>query len=146
AWSIPNSRNLTRRPLSQRRRHRCAGLRPRGTARLYSARPHGRRVSLERSCPVPYAVSSNRDALRTDPDMKLRRAFALLLATFAVVGCDQGRDAPQRTAIAVMNAAPGFRGLQFTRGQPTRTNQPTGLSFQGSFATQWDVDTYNIRL
>lgn len=78
--------------------------------------------------------------------MKLRRAFALLLATFAVVGCDQGRDAPQRTAIAVMNAAPGFRGLQFTRGQPTRTNQPTGLSFQGSFATQWDVDTYNIRL
>jgi hypothetical protein len=79
--------------------------------------------------------------------MKLHHSLALVLATLAVAACDQGREAPLRTAVTVTNAAPEFGRLEFLRGaQPTGSNSWVALGFKDSSATQYDEDTYNFQV
>lgn len=79
--------------------------------------------------------------------MKLCQSLALVLATLTVAACDQGREAPPRTAVAVVNAAPEFSRLDFIRGaQATASNSWASLGFKDSSATQYDEDTYNFQV
>ena len=75
--------------------------------------------------------------------MKARhlKHFAVLLAAFTLIGCDQGHKAPAKTRVHVVNAAPSFAQLSFRREQ---TDTRDALAFKGVAAHDYDVDTYDF--
>jgi hypothetical protein len=77
--------------------------------------------------------------------MKARplKFFAVLLAALTLIGCDQGRKAPAKTRIRVVNAAPSFAQLSFRREQ---TDTRDALAFKGVASHEYDVDTYDFNV
>ncbi len=75
--------------------------------------------------------------------MKARhlKIFAVLLAALTLIGCDQGRQAPAKTRVHVVNAAPSFAQLWYRREQ---TDSPDALAFKAVAAHDYDVDTYDF--
>jgi hypothetical protein len=69
--------------------------------------------------------------------------FAILLAALTLIGCDQGRQAPAKTRVHVVNAAPSFAQLSYRREQ---TDTRDVLSFKGVAAHDYDVDTYDYNV
>jgi hypothetical protein len=69
--------------------------------------------------------------------------FAVLLAAFSLIGCDQGRQAPSKTRVHIVNAAPSFAQLWYQREQPPGEN-PEALTFKAVTAHDYDVDTYDF--
>lgn len=63
-----------------------------------------------------------------------------LVCTLALVGCDEGRQAPPKVAVRVANAAPGFAELAFRREQ----TQPSTLGFKNAQEFSYDADTYDF--
>jgi len=74
--------------------------------------------------------------------MKLRHVTScgLVCAVLALVGCDQGRQAPLKVVVRVANVAPGFAELGFRREQ----TEPSGMSFKSAQEFSWDADTYDF--
>jgi hypothetical protein len=68
----------------------------------------------------------------------------LVCAALLSAGCDEGRKAPGRTGVQVVNAAPGFEVLTFMRERDTR-NAAT-MAFKGAQEFVWDVDTYDFTI
>src|SRR5436189_5111595 len=68
-------------------------------------------------------------------------SFALLLAALTLVGCDQGRQAPAKTHVQIVNAAPTFAQLSYRREQ---TDTRDALAFKGIAAHDYDADTYDF--
>jgi hypothetical protein len=77
--------------------------------------------------------------------MKARhiKLFALLLAAFALVGCDQGKKSPAKTHVNVVNVAPSFAQLWYQREHST-TEAEDALAFKAVTAHDYDVDTYDF--
>jgi hypothetical protein len=65
-----------------------------------------------------------------------------LLCAALLAGCDDGRPAPGRVSVQVINAAPGFETLTFRRERDVRN--ATDLSFKGAQAYTYDADTYDF--
>lgn len=76
--------------------------------------------------------------------MNLRHVVScgLVCAAIALTGCDQGRQAPGKVNLRVINAAPGFAELGFQREQDSRNL--ASLSFKISQEFQYDADTYDF--
>jgi hypothetical protein len=76
--------------------------------------------------------------------MKLRHVAScgLVCAAIALAGCDQGRQAPAKVNVRVVNAAPNFAELAFQREQDSR-NLLT-LPFKGATEFSYDADTYDF--
>jgi hypothetical protein len=74
--------------------------------------------------------------------------FSLLLLALALTGCDQGRKAPAKTSVRVLNAAPSFTSLDYLRGQrQTQTNSSINLTYlSATEALSYDEDTYNFNV
>ncbi len=77
--------------------------------------------------------------------MKARhlKFFAVLLAALTLIGCDQGRKAPAKTRVRIVNAAPSFAQLWYQREHPT-LESPDALAFKGVTGHDYDVDTYDF--
>jgi len=77
--------------------------------------------------------------------MKVRHSkfFAVLLAALPLIGCDGGRQAPAKTRVHVVNAAPSFAALSYQREQ---TDQLDTLAFKGVAPHDYDVDTYDFNV
>jgi hypothetical protein len=77
--------------------------------------------------------------------MKARhlKFFAVLLAALTLIGCDQGRQAPAKTRVRIVNAAPSFAQLSYRREQ---TDTVDSLAFTGVAAHDYDVDTYDYNV
>jgi hypothetical protein len=67
-----------------------------------------------------------------------------MAAALASAGCDEGRKAPGKTGVQVVNAAPGFSELNFVRERDTR-NAVT-LTFKATQEYVWDADTYDFTI
>lgn len=75
--------------------------------------------------------------------MNLRQlASCALVCALGLVGCDQGRQAPLRVNVSVINAAPGFSDLFFRREQ----TQPSQLLFKNAQEVTYDADTYDFNV
>jgi hypothetical protein len=77
--------------------------------------------------------------------MKTRhlKFFAVLLAAFTLIGCDQGQKAPSKTRVHIVNAAPSFAQLWYQREHST-TEQEDALTFKSATAHDYDVDNYDF--
>ena len=77
--------------------------------------------------------------------MKARhlKFFAIVLAAFTLIGCDSGRQAPAKTRVHVVNAAPTFAQLSYRREQ---TDTRDVLEFKGVAAHDYDLDTYDFNV
>jgi hypothetical protein len=77
--------------------------------------------------------------------MKARhlKILAVVLAAFALIGCDQGRKAPAKTRVHIVNAAPSFAQLWYQREHST-LESPDALAFKAVTAHDYDVDTYDF--
>jgi hypothetical protein len=77
--------------------------------------------------------------------MKVRhlKFFAIVLAALTLLGCDSGRQAPAKTRVHVVNAAPSFAQLSYRREQ---TDTRDVLAFKGVAAHDYDVDTYDFNV
>ena len=75
--------------------------------------------------------------------MKARplKFFAVLLAALTLIGCNQGRQAPEKTRVHIVNAAPSFAQLSYRREQ---TDSRDALAFKAVGAHDYDVDTYDF--
>ena len=75
-------------------------------------------------------------------NLRLVVSCGFVSAAFLSAGCDEGRKAPGQTGVQVVNAAPGFAELTFTRERDVR-NADT-LGFKGTQEHVWDADTYSF--
>jgi hypothetical protein len=77
--------------------------------------------------------------------MKARQLkfIAALLATLTLIGCGQGRQAPAKTRVRIVNAAPSFAQLSYRREQ---TDTIDALAFKGVASHDYDVDTYDYNV
>ncbi len=69
--------------------------------------------------------------------------LAVLLAAFALIGCDQGRQTPAKTRVHIVNAAPSFAELWYQREHST-LEQQDALAFKAVAAHDYDADTYDF--
>lgn len=69
--------------------------------------------------------------------------LAVLLTALTLVGCDQGRKAPAKTRVHVVNAAPSFIQLWYQREQP-QGQTPDALAFKAVQPYDYDADTYDF--
>jgi len=74
------------------------------------------------------------------------KLFAVLLAALTLIGCEQGRKAPAKTHVTVVNAAPSFYQLLFRREQSTAQSENDALGFKAVAAHDYDVDTYDFNV
>jgi hypothetical protein len=77
--------------------------------------------------------------------MTLRLAKHLtlsLLLLAAVSACDQGRKAPPKTVVRVVNAAPSFTALEFRREETSGSS----LDFKSGTEFSYDVDSYDFHV
>jgi hypothetical protein len=77
--------------------------------------------------------------------MKARhlKFFSILLAALTLIGCDSGRQAPAKTRVHVVNAAPSFAQLSYRREQ---TDSRDALAFKAVAAHDYDADTYDFNV
>jgi hypothetical protein len=78
--------------------------------------------------------------------MNLRHvgSCALVCAALALSACEDGRKAPAKVNMTVVNVAPGFAGLTFQRERRDLQYQPANLSFKGLQEYTFDADTYDF--
>jgi len=76
--------------------------------------------------------------------MNLRHAVScgFVCAALLLTGCDEGREAPGRVSVQVLNVASGMEGVVFRREQETRTQATLG--FKGATVAAYDADTYDF--
>jgi hypothetical protein len=75
--------------------------------------------------------------------MNLRHlASCGLVCTLALAGCDEGRQAPPKVAVRIVNAAPGFADLGFQREQSDPLEAV--LVFKSAQELAYDADTYDF--
>jgi hypothetical protein len=75
--------------------------------------------------------------------MKLRAlCIGLTVLSLGAVGCDQGRQAPAKTTVQVVHAAPGFAGISFLREQRNEAD----LTYKSSSVLSFDEDQYDFNL
>ena len=68
--------------------------------------------------------------------------FVLVCTALLVGGCDDGRKAPGKVTVQVVNVAPGFGSLSFQREQESRNGAELPFKSQQTFA--YDADTYDF--
>jgi hypothetical protein len=90
-----------------------------------------------------------RDLANDNLSMTLRafRAFGLLiLLALGMTACDSGRENPADTRVRIVNVAPSYTSLYYTREHVTRFNGVLNVPFNGSAdpATFYDEGTYDF--
>ena len=75
-------------------------------------------------------------------NLRLVASFGLVCAALLLAGCDEGRQAPGRVTVQVVNAAPGFGSLAFQREQDS--SRGAEMPFKDAQAFVYDADTYDF--
>lgn len=77
-------------------------------------------------------------------NLRLAVSCGLVGAVLVLAGCDDGRQAPPKVLVRIVNVAPGFSQLTYRREQDTRQGSVASMQFKTTQEFVYDVDSYDF--